>query len=76
MGAALGRSSSPLGFRDELHWRPRSTQPDPEEVIYLKVKLWKEGSVPRSEYVWLRDRLQDLKARANAQVGRLVQKSD
>lgn len=40
-----------------------------EEVIYLKVKLRKEGSVQRSEYVWLRDRLQDLKARANAQVG-------
>jgi len=35
-----------------------------EEVIYLKVKLRKEGSVPRSEYVALRDRLERLRGRA------------
>lgn len=35
-----------------------------EEVIYLKVKLRKEGSVNRSEYVDVRDRLQDLRSRA------------
>src|SRR5262245_12763627 len=31
-----------------------------DETIYLKVKLRKEGSVKRSEYSDLRDRLQDL----------------
>lgn len=35
-----------------------------EEVIYLKVKLRKEGSVPRSEYVALRDRLERLRGQA------------
>jgi hypothetical protein len=35
-----------------------------EEVIYLKVKLRKEGSVPRADYLDMRDRLDDLRARA------------
>jgi hypothetical protein len=35
-----------------------------EEVIYLKVKLRKEGTVNRSEYADLRDRLQELRSRA------------
>jgi TolA-binding protein len=35
-----------------------------DEVTYLKVKLRKEGSVNRSEYTELRDRLQDLRTRA------------
>ena len=35
-----------------------------EEVIYLKVKLRRERTVPRSEYVDLRNRLDDLRARA------------
>ena len=35
-----------------------------EEVIYLKVKLRKEGSVSRSEYADLRDRLQNLRSKA------------
>ena len=34
-----------------------------DEVIYLKVKMRKEGSVNRSEYADLRDRLQDLRSR-------------
>lgn len=38
-----------------------------EEVIYLKVKLRKEGSVPRSEYVALRDRLERLRAQAGGE---------
>ena len=38
-----------------------------EEVIYLKVKLRKEGSVSRSEYVDVRDRLQDLRSRARGE---------
>lgn len=38
-----------------------------EEVIYLKVKLRKEGSVSRTEYVDVRDRLQDLRSRARGE---------
>jgi TolA-binding protein len=39
-----------------------------DEVVYLKVKMRKEGSVSRSEYSDLRDRVQDLRtqARGNA----------
>jgi TolA-binding protein len=37
-----------------------------DEVVYLKVKLRKEGSVNRSEYADVRDRLQDLRSRARA----------
>jgi hypothetical protein len=36
-----------------------------DEVIYLKVKIRKEGRVSRSEYADLRDRLEDLRARAH-----------
>jgi hypothetical protein len=35
-----------------------------EEVIYLKVKLRKEGSLVRSEYSDVRDRIEDLRTRA------------
>jgi hypothetical protein len=35
-----------------------------DEIVYLKVKLRKEGNVSRSEYSELRDRLQDLRSRA------------
>ncbi|HJR61544.1 MAG TPA: hypothetical protein VJ813_19200 [Vicinamibacterales bacterium] len=54
--------------------RLRSTNPDTasrlqnqlddlrEEAIYLKVRLRKEGSVPRAEYTSVRDRLQTLRA--------------
>ncbi len=34
-----------------------------DEVIYLKVRMRKTGSVPRGEYVDIRDRLQALRAR-------------
>lgn len=37
-----------------------------EEVIYLKVKLRKERSVPRADYTDVRDRLDDLRSRATA----------
>jgi len=37
-----------------------------DEVIYLKVKVRKEGRVSRNEYADLRDRLEDLRARARA----------
>jgi hypothetical protein len=38
-----------------------------DEVVYLRVKLRKEGSVPRSEYADLRDRVQDLRTRARGE---------
>ena len=38
-----------------------------EEVIYLKVKLRREGTVNRTEYSDLRDRLQELRARARGE---------
>ena len=49
-----------------------------DEVVYLKVKMRKEGSVSRTEYSDVRDRLQDLRSQArgeaasagNAQGGR------
>ena len=42
---------------DELH----------DEVTYLKVKLRKEGTVSRSEYADLRDRIQALRSRARGE---------
>lgn len=35
-----------------------------EEVIYLRVKLRKDGSLPRTEYASVRDRIEDLRTRA------------
>jgi hypothetical protein len=35
-----------------------------DEIVYLKVKMRKEGSVNRSEYTELRDKLQDIRSRA------------
>jgi len=40
-----------------------------EEVIYLKVKQRKEGRVSRSDYSDTRDRIEDLRARANGENG-------
>jgi hypothetical protein len=37
-----------------------------DEVIYLKVKLRKEGSLQRSEYANVRDRLDDLRSQATS----------
>jgi hypothetical protein len=39
-----------------------------DEVVYLKVKLRKEGSVSRSEYEQLQDRIQDVRSQARANV--------
>jgi TolA-binding protein len=39
-----------------------------DEVVYLKVKLRKEGSVSRSEYADVQNRIQDVRARAHAEV--------
>ena len=38
-----------------------------DEVVYLKVKLRKEGSVNRSDYAEVRDRIQDLRGRARGE---------
>lgn len=38
-----------------------------DEVIYLRVKLRKEGSLARSEYASVRDRIEDLRTRARSQ---------
>ncbi len=38
-----------------------------EEVIYLKVKLRREGDVPRSEYTDIRDRINSLRQRARGE---------
>ena len=38
-----------------------------DEVIYLKVKLRKEGSLPRSEYADVRDRVENLRTRARGE---------
>jgi hypothetical protein len=38
-----------------------------EEVIYLKVKLRKEGSVTRTEYADVRDRIENLRSRARGE---------
>ncbi|RPJ83668.1 MAG: hypothetical protein EHM13_06895 [Acidobacteria bacterium] len=35
-----------------------------EEVIYLKVKLRREGDVPRKDYMDVRDRIQELRSKA------------
>jgi len=39
-----------------------------DEVVYLKVKLRKEGSVSRTEYTDLQNRIQDVRSRAHAEV--------
>jgi hypothetical protein len=43
-----------------------------DEVIYLKVKLRKENNVDRRDYTDVRDRLQDLRARARGESSRGV----
>ena len=38
-----------------------------DEIVYLKVKMRKEGSINRTEYSDLRDRLQDIRSRARGE---------
>jgi hypothetical protein len=38
-----------------------------DEVVYLKVRLRKEGNVPRAEYTDVRDRLQALRTEARGE---------
>ena len=55
-----------LKSRDASRASQLQTQLDDvrDEVIYLKVKLRKEGSLQRSEYAGVRDRLDDLRSQA------------
>ena len=57
---------SQLRSRDMTRANQLQTEVDDlrEEVIYLKVKLRKEGSVVRSDYASVRDRIEDLRTRA------------
>ena len=41
-----------------------------DEVIYLKVKLRKEGSLSRNEFADVRDRIEDVRTRARGDAGR------
>lgn len=40
-----------------------------DEVVYLRVKLRKEGSVPRAEYQKQRDKVEDIRVRARGEGG-------
>src|SRR4029078_3712406 len=55
-----------LRSRDDSRASQLQTQLDDvrDEVTYLKVKLRKEGSLQRSEYASVRDRLDDLRSQA------------
>ena len=57
-----------LKSRDAARASQLQTQLDDvrDEVTYLKVKLRKEGSLQRSEYATVRDRLDDLRSQATA----------
>ena len=55
-GADVGRLQADL---DDLR----------DEVIYLKVRLRKEGNVPRAEYADVRDRIQSVRSRARGDSG-------
>jgi hypothetical protein len=61
-----GSDISQLRNRDTSRASQLQTELDDlrDEVVYLKVKLRKERTVPRSEYVEVRDRIEDLRTRA------------
>jgi TolA-binding protein len=61
-----GSDVQQLKGRDASRAAQLQTQLDDlrDEVIYLKVKLRKEGSLQRSEYAGVRDRLDDLRSQA------------
>jgi hypothetical protein len=60
------RDVSRVEVRDASRARALRTELDDlrDEVIYLKVKLRKEGSLPRGEYTDMRDRIDNLRSRA------------
>src|SRR5205085_2542805 len=53
-GRDVGRASQLQTQLDDLR----------DEVIYLKVKLRKEGTLPRTEYSGVRDRIDDVRSQA------------
>ena len=61
-----GSDVQQLKSRDAARAAQLQTQLDDlrDEVIYLKVKLRKEGSLQRTEYAAVRDRLDDLRSQA------------
>lgn len=60
------RDLSQLRGRDSARAAELQTQLDDlrDEVIYLKVKLRKEGGLPRAEYADVRDRIENLRSSA------------
>lgn len=64
----VGREIASLRDRDTAAARRLQTDLDElqDEVIYLRVRLRKERSVPRAEYADVRDRLDRLRTRAGA----------
>ena len=62
-----GADIQQLKSRDAARASQLQTQLDDlrDEVIYLKVKLRKEGSLQRTEYASVRDRLDDLRSQAS-----------
>src|SRR5438132_1768209 len=63
-----GADIQQLKSRDAAHASQLQTQLDDlrDEVIYLKVKLRKEGWLQRTEYAGVRDRLDDLRSQATS----------
>jgi hypothetical protein len=62
---ALARPADP-GLAQQLQ---RDLDAVRDEVVYLRVKLRKEGSVSRAEYNKLRDRVEDIRVRAKGESG-------
>src|SRR5216117_2839500 len=62
-----GSDVQQLKGRDAARASQLQTQLDDlrDEVIYLKVKLRKEGSLQQTEYASVRDRLDDLRSQAS-----------
>src|SRR5436190_6873237 len=65
-GFQAGSGVQQLKSRDAARAAQLQAQLDDlrDEVIYLKVKLRKEGSLQRTEYAAVRDRLDDLRSQA------------
>jgi hypothetical protein len=63
-----GTDVAQLRARDAARATELQTELDElrDEVIYLRVKLRKDGSLPRAEYASVRDRVEDVRTRARA----------
>ena len=64
-----GTDISQLRTRDAARATQLQTELDElrDEVIYLRVKLRKEGALARTEYASVRDRIEDVRTRARSQ---------